>query len=55
MWSREGEGWIVGLGSSRTFMRDSKGMTHIAHLLSRPGEEVNALELVAAEAGTAVV
>ncbi|HEX2086982.1 MAG TPA: AAA family ATPase [Solirubrobacteraceae bacterium] len=52
VWRREGEGWIVGLGDQRTFMRDSKGLGHLAELLARPGEEVSALDLVAGR-GTA--
>ena len=52
-WRRQGEGWLVGLGGRETFMRGAKGLEHLAILLARPGEEVGALDLVAAVEGTA--
>lgn len=50
-WFRDGEAWIVGLHGSRTPMRASKGLTHLGHLLSSPGSELSALDLVAAVEG----
>ena len=51
VWLREGDGWVVGLGSTRVFLRDSKGLRHLGHLMERPGTEVSALELVALAEG----
>jgi hypothetical protein len=44
---REGDVWAMGLESSLFRLRDAKGLVHLAQLLSRPGEELHALDLVA--------
>jgi hypothetical protein len=53
VWARSGDVWVIGLGAARTPLRDSKGMRHLALLLERPGDELGALELVAAAEGHA--
>jgi len=51
---REGEVWAIGMEGSLFRLRDAKGLVHLAQLLSRPGEELHALDLVAhAEGGAA--
>jgi len=45
---REGEYWTIAFAGSTCRLRDSVGLHHIAYLLSRPGEQVAAVELVAA-------
>ena len=44
---RDGELWAVGLHGAVARLRDSKGMRDLAYLLSRPGQEVHVLDLVA--------
>ena len=43
----EGEYWAIGYGGAWTRVRDSKGLRYLVRLLSRPGQEVHALDLVA--------
>lgn len=43
----EGEVWVVGFEGRTIRVRDSKGMRHIATLVSAPGREIHVLELVA--------
>jgi hypothetical protein len=43
---REGEYWTASLGAEPVRIRDSKGMGYLARLLSRPGQEIHALDLV---------
>ena len=45
--SREGGHWVVGYGGVVRRFRDQKGLRHLAHLVSRPGEEFHVLELLA--------
>jgi hypothetical protein len=54
---REGEYWTVAYGGSVVRLRDTKGLRHLARLLTDPAREVLAVELEAAEcrpAGTVV-
>ena len=44
--SREGEVWAFELSGRTVRVRDSKGIRHLAELLSQPGVEVHALDLV---------
>jgi predicted ATPase len=44
---RDGEVWLVGLGSERTRLRDGRGPQYLAALVARPGQDVQALDLVA--------
>jgi tetratricopeptide (TPR) repeat protein len=46
---REGEYWTVGYEGSVVRLRDSKGLRHLARLLSQPGRELLATDLEAAE------
>ena len=49
---REGDVWAMGTDGELFRLRDAKGLVHLAQLLSRPGEELHALDLVAhAEGG----
>jgi tetratricopeptide (TPR) repeat protein len=43
----EGEYWAIEYRGARARVRDSKGLRYLARLLSRPGQEVHALDLVA--------
>jgi hypothetical protein len=43
---REGDVWALGLEGTLFRLRDAKGLVHLAQLLSRPGEELHALDLV---------
>jgi hypothetical protein len=45
---REGRGWLVTLGDHRAYVRDLVGMTHLARLLSHPGQAISALQLAGA-------
>lgn len=45
---REGEYWTVAFDGTQLRLRDARGLAYIAYLLARPGEQVHALELVAA-------
>jgi tetratricopeptide (TPR) repeat protein len=49
---REGDYWLVEFGTDSFRVRDSKGMHHLARLLSSPGIELHSLDLVNAD-GTA--
>ena len=51
---REGDYWSVTFDGHTTRIRDRKGMRHLAQLLAHPGREFHVVDLVAAEAGTAV-
>ena len=44
---REGEVWVVSFEGRTIRVRDSKGMQHLATLVSAPGREIHALDLVA--------
>ncbi len=44
--TREGEVWAFELSGRTVRVRDSKGIRHLAELLSQPGVEVHALDLV---------
>ncbi len=46
--SREGEVWAFELSGRTVRVRDSKGIRHLAELLSQPGVEVHALDMVRA-------
>lgn len=46
---REGEYWTVEFGSEAFRVRDSKGLRHLARLLSVPGQEIHALELAGSD------
>jgi DNA-binding NarL/FixJ family response regulator len=50
---REGEYWTIAYRHDTFRLKDSKGLRYLAELLSKPGVEIHALELVAAVAGTA--
>jgi tetratricopeptide (TPR) repeat protein len=50
---REGEYWIVAFGGRTVRIRDTKGMRHLARLLSEPGRELHALDLARLETGPA--
>ncbi len=52
---REGDSWTIEFGREAFRVRDSKGMHHLARLLSSPGREVHALDLVRADAPAAAV
>jgi hypothetical protein len=45
---REGDYWTVVFGGRQLRVRDSKGMGHLAELLSHPGTEISAVQLAAA-------
>jgi hypothetical protein len=47
--AREGDYWEVDFGSDSFRVRDAKGMHHLARLLSSPGRELHAVELVRAD------
>jgi tetratricopeptide (TPR) repeat protein len=48
---REGEIWSLSLGRESGMLRDSKGVRYLRALLSQPGQEVHAIELVRAVEG----
>lgn len=48
---REGEYWSVAFDGRAFRLRDSKGVRYLSHLLSAPGREIHALELVAVVEG----
>ncbi len=52
---REGEYWSVVYEGDAFRLRDSKGLSYIARLLSSPGRELHALDLIASDGGTAGV
>ncbi len=43
---REGEYWSLGFDGSSMRLKDRKGLSHLAELLSHPGREFHALDLV---------
>ena len=49
----EGDVWAIGLGGQIARLRDLRGLTYIAHLLRRPGEEVHVFDLLDLADGTA--
>lgn len=51
---REGEYWSIGFEGRAFRLRDTKGLHHLAHLLTVPGREVHALDLLSAEGGVGV-
>nr|WP_274387640.1 AAA family ATPase [Salsipaludibacter albus] len=48
---QEPDGWVVGWQDTTVRVRDVKGLHDLARLLDRPGRDVPALDLVAADAG----
>ena len=54
MFRREGDYWTVIFDGSTVRVRDLKGMHYLARLLTDPGREYHALDLVAAETGGVV-
>src|SRR5204862_349898 len=48
---REGEGWRIDFEGRTVHVRDGKGMRHLALLLSRPGVEIHAVDIVTAAEG----
>lgn len=50
--TREGEVWSFEFDGRTVRVRDSKGVRHLAELLSRPGDEIHALELGRAASGS---
>lgn len=46
LWRRHGDLWHVAHGGHEAWLKDTKGMRYLAALLSRPGNEVLALDLV---------
>jgi tetratricopeptide (TPR) repeat protein len=51
---REGEYWSIGFEGRAFRLRDTKGLHYLAHLLTAPGREVHALDLLSAEEGVDV-
>jgi hypothetical protein len=45
-WRRDGEYWSIRYGTTGFRLRDSKGVRYLAVLLSAPGREIHALELL---------
>ena len=45
---REGEYWALVRGESVLRLRDSKGLRYLAVLVAHPGQELHAIDLVAA-------
>jgi hypothetical protein len=50
---REGELWTIGWGGRSVRLRDAKGLRYLARLLTRPGADIPAVELVAFGEGAA--
>jgi hypothetical protein len=48
---REGDVWTLSLGEDLVRVKDAKGLHHLAQLLSNPGVEFHAVDLVAADMG----
>jgi hypothetical protein len=48
---RSGDHWTIGYSGEPFTLRDVKGIHHLARLISQPGVEVHALDLVAGESG----
>ena len=46
---REGEVWRLRFGERQALLRDCKGLTDLARLLDRPGEDIHVLDLVGAD------
>jgi hypothetical protein len=55
LFRREGEYWAVGRPGAVVRLRDSVGLYHLAELLSEPGHEFAAVDLVARRCGGRVV
>lgn len=55
MWvlERDGADWLLGAGSERARLRDSRGLHYLASLLGHPGQDVRALDLAAGGPGLA--
>jgi hypothetical protein len=49
LFRREGEYWTVSFEGVVVYLRDAKGLRHLARLLAQPGQEVLAVALEAAE------
>ena len=49
----EGEYWTAGFSENSFRLRDSKGLTHLAHLLRHPGTDFHVLDLVGGMTGSA--
>ena len=47
LFRREGDYWTIALEDEVCLLKDGRGLRHIASLLSRPGEELHALDLMA--------
>src|SRR5260370_2535387 len=43
---KEGEYWTIGYGNRAFQLKDTKGLTYLAHLLRHPGTEFHVLDLV---------
>ncbi|MGV9306661.1 AAA family ATPase [Nonomuraea sp. NPDC003727] len=52
---RQGSVWSLSFGGRRVHVPDAKGLRDLHHLLSRPGTDLPAVQLLAPEAGEAVV
>ena len=49
----EGEYWTAGFSENSFRLRDSKGLTHLAHLLRHPDTDFHVLDLVGGMTGSA--
>jgi hypothetical protein len=52
--AREGDVWTIAVGDRQVRLKHAKGLVYLRELLTRPGVEVHALELVAAAEGAPV-
>ena len=52
---REGDYWTVVYDASTSRLRDTKGLNYLSHLLSDPGREFHALDLIRMERGATAV
>jgi tetratricopeptide (TPR) repeat protein len=46
---RKGEYWTIAYEGSETHLKDTKGLRHLAQLLTHPGQELHAVDLEAAD------
>ncbi|GAA4594260.1 hypothetical protein GCM10023194_60630 [Planotetraspora phitsanulokensis] len=53
--ARDGEVWTLGFAGRTVHLPDAKGLRDLQHLLSRPGTDVSAVELLDPEGGALVV